>query len=292
MIVNTKGRLTAVLWDSVAELEALNDTSTKWNVPTNGEQARRFWNREDKGVSWLGVKDVPTLRKTLSEGWPEGVAKLEKIALRELASPASVRRRRLRSDQGDEVDMQAVWRGDLSRAWTRTRRQSRTGVRSITLVIDLGAPWNVEADQLFWRGASALRLASELLAAGYNVAIYGAIGCTDIDENGRVDTAQFIEIKGEDSPFDIDRLAALTALPGFFRTHLFGGICFAADQRGKTVSDSMGRAENPMIPEGIKQLPVPQTAFVQDAVLDKAAAEAWIEKCLNQIESGSLQEAA
>jgi hypothetical protein len=291
MIVNRQGKLTAILWDSVSELERLNDASTKWNIDHNSNRISYYWDRDDKGRQWLGVDNVAQLRKTIAEGWPEGVAKLEQIALRELASPASVRRRRIRSDQGDEVDMQAVWRGDLSRAWTRTRRQSRTGVRSITLVIDLCAAWNVTADQLFWRGASALRLASELLTAGYNVAIYGATGSANIDENNKVDCTQLIEIKGEDSPFDIDRLAALTALPGFFRTHLFGGICFAADHANKLVDEGMGRPRNDLIAEGIKLLPIPQNAFIQADVLDQKSAEQWIESVLQQIESPELQAA-
>lgn len=291
MIVNRQGKLTAILWDSVSELERLNDVSTKWNIDHNGNRTTHYWDRDDKGRHWLGVDNVPQLRKTLAEGWPDGVAKLEQIALRDLASPASVRRRRIRGDQGDEVDMQAVWRGDLSRAWTRTRRQSRTGVRSITLVIDLCASWNVTADELFWRGASALRLASELLVSGYNVAIYGASGSASIDETNKVDCTQLIEIKGEDSPFDIDRLAALTALPGFFRTHLFGGICFAADHANKRVDEGMGRPRNELIAEGIKLLPVPQNAFIQKDVLTKESAEQWIESVIQQIESGNLEAA-
>jgi len=292
MILTEKNKLTAVLWDSVTELEQLSDRpSTEWKLDHNGERCRYYWNREKGDLEWLGVKDVPALRKVLAEGWPEGVAKLEKIALRELNSPASVRRRRIRGDQGDEVDMQAVWRGDLSRAWMRTRRQSRTGVRSITLVIDLCAAWNVTADKLFWRGASALRLASELLTAGYNVAIYAAAGSKCIDEAGKVNTTQLIEIKGEDSPFDIDRLAALTALPGFFRTHLFGGMCFVADHNGKRICDSMGQPENKLIAEGVKLLPIPQNAFIQQGVTSKEAAEQWIESVLQQIEAGNVEAA-
>ncbi|MFN6304379.1 MAG: hypothetical protein ACK42H_19505 [Planctomycetota bacterium] len=289
MITNRHRSLTAILWDSVSEPENLLQQS--WNSDVNRDKAAYFWNRDDRDISWLGVEDVPTLRKTLSEGWPEGVAKLEQIALRELASPASIRRRRIRSDQGDEVDMQAVYRGDISRAWTRTRRQSRTGVRSITLVIDLCASWQVSADKLFWRGASALRLASELLTAGYNVAIYAASGSGKPDEAGKVNVAQFIEIKGEDSPFDIDRLAALTCLPGFFRTHLFMGNCFAVDGLKGKVKDSLGKPSNELIRDAIKLLPIPQNAFVQQDVLDKAAAEQWIESVLQQIEAGNLEAA-
>jgi len=159
-------------------------------------------------------------------------------------------------------------------------------------VIDLAAAWNVDADELFWRGASALRLAGELVSAGYNVAIYAAAACssyTESDSDNRL--AQLIEIKGEDSPFDIDRLAALTALPGFFRTHLFNGICFAADNAGETVCDSMGRPSNKTIAEGIKLLPIPQNTFIQKDVLSREAAEQWIESVIQQIEAGNLEAA-
>lgn len=290
MLRHVDGKLTTILWDSVSEPESL--LKKQWNESENRTAAASHFGDKNRDKSWLGVESVPKLREVLSKGWSEGVSKLEKIALRDLASPASVRRRRIRSDQGDEVDMQAVWRGDLSRAWTRTRRQSRTGVRSITLVIDLGASCGTDADQLFWRGASALRLASELVSAGYNVAIYGCSPSRNSAYGKEVDVVQFVEIKGEDSPFDIDRLAALTALPGFFRTSLFAGIAWGCDQANATVCGTLGRHDNSLIAKAIKHMPmIPQNAFIQKDVLSKQDAEQWIESVIQQIESGNLEAA-
>jgi len=77
MLLEKQNKLTAIRWDSVNEPVSFVKDESKWRKPRNRELAESFLTRE-KGLSWLGVKDVPTLLKTLDEGWPEGVAKLEK----------------------------------------------------------------------------------------------------------------------------------------------------------------------------------------------------------------------
>jgi len=173
MIYDHKGTLTTILWDSVNEPEAL--LKGDWKVDGNKSSAEEHWKRKSEH-SWLGVSSVAELRSVLQKGYPAGVAKLEQITVGDLPEPQDIRRRRVRSDQGDELDMQAVYRGDLSRAWSRTKRQSRTSVRSVSIVIDLCGNANITSDQLFWRGAAGLRLANELTNAGYSVAIDGAAG--------------------------------------------------------------------------------------------------------------------
>lgn len=288
MIYEHKNNLTTILWDSVNEPEAL--LKGEWKVEANKTEATEKWTRKSER-SWLGVSSVSELRSVLKNGYPAGVAKLEQITVGELPAPQDIRRRRVRSDQGDELDMQAVYRGDLSRAWSRTKRQSRNSVRSVSIVIDLCGNASVTSDQLFWRGAAGLRLANELTNAGYSVAVYGAAGAVRIDSTGDHRLAQFVEIKAEDSPLDMDRLASLTCLAGFFRTSLFTGIIWAADKVGKRVDYGLGQSTNEALAEGIKALPIPQDAIIQPQVKNKAQAEAWLKSVLEQIANPELQAA-
>lgn len=288
-----KSKTSVILWESVAEPHPDRLTFKRESNRSNAK--RNFAYKADDNQRWYGAASVEELQQRLKTGWAEGVKKLEAIAIKELDAPLSVRRRRIRADQGDEVDMQAVWRGDLSRAWSKTRRANRTGVRSLSIIIDLGASAGTSANQLFWRGASALRLADQLLTAGYNVAIYGAATAIGAAASKSLNAVQFVEIKAEDAPFDMDKLAALTAMPGFFRTSLFTGINYSADRidddtdYGYGSSDQSGKH----IPAALKMLPsVPQNAIIQPHnVLNKEAAEAWLAQAIEQIEAPMLEAA-
>lgn len=281
MIYNKTGNLTTILWDSVTEPEAT--LRGEWKDAANFVTASENWTRKSD-FDWLGVSSVTELRSVLTKGYPAGVEKLEKITVGDLPSPQDIRRRRIRSDQGDELDMQAVYRGDLSRAWSRTKRQSRNSVRSVSIVIDLCGSAGVTSDELFWRGAAGLRLASELTTAGYSVAVYGAAGANSYTTGRNNKLAQFVEIKAEDSPLDMDRLASLTCLAGFFRTSLFTGIVFAADKLGLRACSTLGKPDNALLAEAIKALPIPQDSIIQPkTVRNQSTAEEWLKSVLEQI---------
>lgn len=286
-----KGKFTAILWDSVAEPEALAANESAWKDSGHAAKSKQLFQRAEGGQDWLGAPNIPELQRRLQNGWPEGVEKIEQIATRELSAPASVRRRRVRGDAGDEIDMQAVWRGDLNRAWTRTRRANRVGPRVVTIVIDLCANAGVTSDKLFWRGASALRLAQLLTESGYAVALYGGFGGSRSDATGKLTIGQLVEIKSQDSPLDMDKLAALTAMAGFFRTSLFAGIHYACDQYGQDTDWGLGKPSPEHLAAAVKLLPVPQNVIIQKAVLNEQAANDWIDEALKQIEEPMLEAA-
>ena len=289
---NPKDKFTAILWESVTEPTALTASLDKWKNQANRAEALTHTQSKANGRDdWLGAPNVTELHNRLERGWADGVKRLEQIATRELSAPASVRRRRVRGDAGDELDMQAVWRGDLNRAWSRTRRANRVGSRTVSIVIDLAASAGVTSDKLFWRGASALRLAQLLTESGYSVALYGAAGVNRADSSGKLNMAQLVEIKSEDSPLDMDKLAALTAMAGFFRTSLFAGIIYAADQFGKTPDYGLGTPGPEHIKKAVEQLPIPQNVIIQRNVLNEQAANDWIDEALKQIEEPMLEAA-
>ena len=286
-----KATRVAIMWDSVAEprqyAEKIKDESRRNTAKryASGEHAQS--NGEVNRL--LGAPTVSEFFNRLDKGWQDGAERLMKLAVREF-STLSVRRRRVRGDQGDELDMQAVWRGDVSRAWTRTRRQSRPAMRQVNIVCNLGASWSTSSETLFWRGASALRLAAALSEAGYNVGIYGGEGGDNTGSSvNNLTVAQFVEIKAPDMPLDVSALAAITCMSGFFRTSLFAGIVIGADLAGDTASSSLGQPNHDLAPLAA-QVGLTGCIF-QPEVNSQQSAEQWIEKALEQIETPELEAA-
>jgi hypothetical protein len=282
MLCEIKGDNVAILWDSTTEPYDL--PKGEWKVGENKATAEKYLTHEGSGESWLGAPNINELTRRLREGWPEGSDRLLKLATREI-QPQSIRRRRERADQGAELDIHSVYRGDLSRAWTRTRRRSGNGVRNVAIISNLTDSANVSASDLFWRGAASLKLAEALMEAGYNVAIYGAESGQKACSAGRTRVCQFVEIKADDQPLDLDRLAALTAMPGYFRTALFAGIAKGCDMLDRTPSWGLGVPDPQFIEQAAKMLPaIPGNAIIQPPVNSKKAAEDWIDKVLDGLE--------
>lgn len=273
----------AVMYDTASE-----PGSVQMTRPHNVAKRADIMDRESRSEhQWLGCDTMDELDRRLRFGWSDGADKLRTIATKEI-KPASIRRRRERSDQGDELDMQAVWRGDISRAWTRTRRQTRTGARSVSLICNVSCSYAAKADDLFWRGASALKLAEELSLAGYSVAIYAATGSHGMDADYSLGAAQFLEIKAEDAPLDVSSLAAIVAMPGFKRTRMHTGSVEICDREGLDCNNGLGSPRSEYIAKAIPMLPIPQSAFIQPEVNSREEAEAWIDLVLGQIERPEL----
>lgn len=277
------GKRIALLWDSLTE-PSLMGKSLK--LERNRVRASRFARGEEMMGScsaWFGAPNVAELMRRLEKGWDEGAERLSEISVGEI-NPTSIRRRRFRSDQGDELDMQSVWRGDLSRAWSRTRRVGRFGARVVNIVVDVGDNGNVGAEALFWRGGSALRLADALIQAGYAVGIYAAEGGRDFCEHSDGhEMAQFVEIKASDSQLDLSAMAGLTAMPGWFRTQGFAGIVCAADMLGEAASRGLGKSGHNLA-SFAEMLGLQGEMVFQPKINSKIKSEEWIAGALRQIE--------
>lgn len=292
--VKNKGKgnsLTAILWDGVNEPRQVTE-SRNWTVKENGALAKSYFDPSGwGGADWLGAANRAELFRRLSEGWAEGARRLSEVEVPDVEAK-SVRRRKVRGDQGDWIDMQAVYRGDLSRAWTRTRKRETSAPRSVSVVINLGANCGVTAESLAWRGISALRLCESLTEAGYSVAIYGTVAGRGADISSKVDSIQLVEIKAEDQPLDLDRLAALTIMPGWFRTSGFAGLVLGCDAVGAQACTGLGKPDESRVMEAIAMLPVPQRVFLQPLkVLSRETANEWVAGAVKQIEADAANEA-
>lgn len=276
---------TVILYDSVFEPNASPKFDNQANEALFNSVTKRYHYAGNDAQRWFGADSQEQYEDRLKHGWGEGVDKLREIATKEI-QPTSLRKKRIRGDQGDELDIHAVYRGDLSRAWSKSKRQHKLGgMRSIALVCNLSCAANEDAKKLFYRGASVLKLAEALSEAGYSVSIYGGAGSTDVgNSHSHVSLAQFVEIKAEDHALDVSSLASLIAMPAYKRVQFHGGLIVESDLRGMACRDGLGSNSTQTMVDGIKKLPISENAFVQPEINTKESAEAWIDSVMAQIE--------
>lgn len=265
---------------SAAEFVAWQETTPFARQVNRTRAAKILRNAEgQEHVSWLGVPTVAAVRKAVAEGWPEGVAQMQK-ALAQLANipaPRNVRRTRIKADEGDALDIHAVYRGDILHAWTRCAKREGWRSRNVRLVADVLDNCNTTAQQIFWRGAAVLRLADALQEAGYNVEIWAAgagirYAATPTSPAAMLQT---ICVKPATAPLDLNALASTLCLTGFMRVWGFLGIIRAADEKGKDVANDLGRHVDlaPYMPDEPNQ-------FVTPTLNNAEEARHWIEATL------------
>lgn len=175
--------------------------------------------------TWHGTDSMAQTREFIDKGWADGLARVRK-AFEALTIPAlpSVRRAKVRADFGDEVDMQRVWSGDLSRAWGTTRRQSdprRKAKQTVTVLCRVGQNCNVSAEQLFWQGAAALALVDALRKSGRSVKLIGYSHSKNVSQDNRFDTLVELAVLEPGQQIDMEKVASVLCLAGFFRTEFF-----------------------------------------------------------------------
>lgn len=131
------------------------------------------------------------------------------------------RRRRTFGDEGDELDIEKVYNGDLDTCWTRTEKiEFDTTHKFVTLFIENGAAWNENVTSSFWRAAVAVFLTRELERAGKSVKIVVGSCARGALKTSNKKLAQSMTVKEYNQHVSLERVAAMTHL-GFFRTVSF-----------------------------------------------------------------------
>lgn len=139
------------------------------------------------------------------------------------------KRKRIQSDQGDEVDIHAVYQGRADKAWrSHVREIVEMKYPLVTIMVDIHDVAAYDCTDSFWRAAVAVHLADELQAAGKSVKIVvGGISQNALSSRVSIDgrtinyLCDSIVIKNYNERLVPERLAAMTHL-GFFRTFGFG----------------------------------------------------------------------
>ena len=237
-------------------------------------------------ADWSGCESADQFAHRVRQGWVDGADRLMKLPIGDI-SPVSIKRRRYQGDQGDDLDIHRVNRGELDTAWTYHKRDVKRGAgRQVTVVCNLAASWRVTAEQLFWRGASALRLAEALESAGYSVRIVAAMAATGIDSKENVDNAYLFEVKSLEQPIDVANLAAILCLPAYFRIIGFGTKVWACNTNDLTADYSLGHTSDELIPKAMEEW-YPNEYYISQprTLLSEEAAAEWIAQSVDTIQN-------
>jgi len=268
---------------SIAECKA--DLTAPWALPENGNRAAGYINDNHGGKDWYGVSSVSAMAKALEQGHAEGVTAIDdmlgKIAAK-LPKAVGIGRRLVRGDQGDELDIHAVNRGDISRAWSSRRRLIKRGKSAVRIVCDIAGNSSVDASTLQWRGVAALCVAEIMTGAGYKTEIVAGMS-TSGTASGLPEVLTTITVKSMGTQPDKGLLAAALCLAGFFRTWGFVAIIRHADNAGKHVTSGLGHSSRLDT-----QLP-PDARFTQIVVSHDVrnleTATAWIVSTVKMLQS-------
>jgi hypothetical protein len=193
-------------------------------------------------MEWLEVEDWDMPRRLLEEGWEAGATRalsMRDLLLDKLPPSRAARRRPVRADQGDEVDMHRVWNGDLDHAWHTTQRLYTYAPRPITLDIMAGGNAGRNGEQLFWSGVAGLVLTDVLEEHNFRVQLNI---CYSMRSNADYKDAHITRIcvKEANEPLRLDSVASIAAHVGVFRYYGIASFCKPSFDIGY----AMGRTED------------------------------------------------
>jgi len=270
-------------FDSVADIEKVRPSSNNakaWNSTVRGYHSGG--NR-----SWFGVGSVQEVKNATSKGWPKGLKRIrESIKALVPRGVATIRRRRIRSDFGDHLDMQAVYSGNLDRAWGTTERRVQRGLgRTVTtLLVNIGGLAHLSSEALFWKGAAAVALADALEKSGRSVRIVAFSSARGVYLKYGFEhklTTITVEVKAPNMPLDCQRLATVSALAGFFRFYIFRARHDAPDHvdsgLGSTVRFTQEDVAEGNLPDELKKHCECEPTILVDKIFNVREAQAFVD---------------
>jgi hypothetical protein len=235
---------------------------------------------------WMGGVTQAEVESLLVDGWAAGAERARKLAeafRSKLPEPASIKRRREWSDQGDELDRDRVLSGNLDLAWRRTQRRQAAAPQTVSVAM----PWvhsaAVNADQLFWGGTAMLAVADLLESAGYSVEL---TALNAVHTNDGWLTATHVMVKGAGEPLRPDAVAGVFCHAGTYRYY---GICSVGGAPGRhnsgwgRVGSCRDEAQK-LADAGLVEMP----QLIWSGVYSESAAVRVVEEAVKAVQDGSL----
>ena len=234
-----------------------------------------------EGEHWFGGGFRPggDVQAKVRDGWAQGRDRMETLrdSLTQVKLlPRDRKRKLIRSDFGDTLDIHQVYAGRLDIAWRRPRRQQSLGPQKIALYANMLCSGYEHSDVLFYRGAAAAMLADLLQNAGYMVRLTVGFG-GKVADTGEKSSCR-ITVKDYGMPLDITSTSA-TILPGFFRAL---GHAWVAAHAKKLGNPSL------YVQQGIVE---PDEILLSHNVKDHGTAVAFLNDTLEKLNSNTLQAA-
>lgn len=244
-----------------------------------------------RGSSWFGAPSIEAVHAAMREGYPEGLKLIDENSAKitgTIPKALGVNRARKRGSMGDELDIHAVNRGSVDRAWSTQSRAIKRTNNFIRLVIDIGGSSGTSAEQLAWRGVAGMVLAEVLGKAGYSVEIVAAFGIRrHVEKDSSKQMLFTTVIKSSRALADRGLLASVLTMPGFFRVYGFHAIVKNADDAGKECVSNLGHSASvetllPADPRAI-QIIIPQSVESEKAAIE------WVNQNVALLQMATIQ---
>jgi hypothetical protein len=180
------------------------------------EKLTRAWdNGEELTEHWAGAANTADAVAKLTSPYEAGAAiigRIEKAAASiKLPPQMDTRRRRVRGDQGDNLDIHSVYRGQLDRAWERMGKRQVTAPPMVSIVINSIIQADQDRTVISYRGAVGIVLCQLLERFGYRVRLVVARGGDAMTTSGSDDKFSCrATVKDYGKPLDRETVACAT----------------------------------------------------------------------------------
>jgi hypothetical protein len=254
---------------------SLRDFVAAASLPPRNTQNREFTKEADGGYNWSedwtgGANTTAKAVAAMSGQYASGAAIIKRIetasANIKLPPKVDLRRRRVRADHGDELDITAVYRGRLDIAWERTQRRPVTASPMVSIVVNMICQGGADASVMSFRGAVGIVLAQLLERFGYRVRIVFAMGGTIAGADEKFSVRAILKDYGK--PVNQEAIACATH-PALFRVMGHRWMWAHAKKRAEHGGARVGEA-----------LQEPNEVYISREVHDERTAIAAIHKVI------------
>lgn len=253
---------------------SLRDFLAAASLPPRNPKNIEFTDKVDVegwSADWTGgARNTNAAVAAMSGQYASGAAIIKRIetaaAKIKLPPKMDLRRRRVRADQGDELDITAVYRGRLDIAWERTQRRAVTASPMVSIVVNTICKAGADASVISFRGAVGIVLAQLLERFGYRVRIVFAMGGRIIGADEHFSVRATLKDYGK--PVNHEAIACATH-PALFRVMGHRWMWAHANKRAEYGGASVGEA-----------LQEPNEIYISGEVKDERSAIAAIHKVI------------
>jgi hypothetical protein len=261
-------------YDSISELAAIKRSDIPvHNLGMFDAITDNYADNLTKRQNWFGLNSAAEVEAVFKNGWADGVDRMMQAfgQINADVTPTCIKRVIVRGDHGDELDIHRVNSGSLGDAWTRRKRMRRASPSIVKIGVSANMSYRTKADEMFWRGAAALRLADILTAAGYAVEIemFQRAKNTYADDIGSDNT---VTIKHSSDQLDVQAVASTICLAGFYRLYVLRAKC----ANDKVVNADLGQAQMSYTPDDI-----PAHLVLSSAINNRLTAQQWLDAALS-----------
>lgn len=182
----------------------------------------------------------------VDKGWEHLVnsvkSKANELVFKPDVMPAAVttamRRKRVRAEAGNELDIHRVYQGRMDTAWSATKHELQNmRRRAVHIYINIGGMAMVDVNDSQWRAAAAYRICDIFQRNNYSVEITVGASATGVfRKTSRMMHTSFTA-KPSNMPLNLNLLAVQATL-GWHRVFNFHARC--CNNAGYEVSGSMG----------------------------------------------------